>query len=99
MSGADILVLDPTGVTKASGLQLAPRPADLEGKTVGLLDNGQWWSFGVVLQHYRKVLKERFGVSDVISINILKEGFQTFFPKSAEELVGKVDVVMNGLGN
>jgi hypothetical protein len=31
-------VLDPTGERRATGRQLLPRPATLEGRTVGLLD-------------------------------------------------------------
>ncbi|MBI2865100.1 MAG: hypothetical protein HYX94_11120 [Chloroflexi bacterium] len=113
MSGSTILIVDPIGEPRISGLQLAPRPESLEGLTVGLVSNG-WWSFNVVQHHYEELLKERCGVGDVVFVNVdsarIKErGFRrsdnpsqingNLDAKSFEELASKCDVVINGLGN
>ncbi len=102
MSEANMLILDPTGSVEASGLQLAPRPVDLRGKTVGVVDNGMWLSFAVVVERYKELLKEHYGVSDVIYVNLEKEGVEKGKARRQEcidELALKVDVVFTGLGN
>ncbi len=52
MSGSKMFVLSPTGKRRDSGLQLANRPVDLQGKTVGLVYNGEWWMEELLLQRY-----------------------------------------------
>ncbi|MDO8670210.1 MAG: hypothetical protein Q7O66_02125 [Dehalococcoidia bacterium] len=104
MSGSKMLVLDPSGERKDLGFRLAPRPADLKGATVGLVDNGHWWSFGVVLQRYTELLKEHYGVENVIYMNWKQTGMDK---KQAgqthedviEDLAAKCQVVFTGLGN
>ncbi len=96
MGESTMFILDPTGKPKAIGLQLSSRPADIRGMTVGILDNG-WWSFETVGKHYAKLLKERYGVKDVIH---LKKKLSTPAPKETfEELATKCQVIINGLGN
>ncbi|MDO8671532.1 MAG: hypothetical protein Q7O66_08905 [Dehalococcoidia bacterium] len=95
------LVLDPTGIEKiVEPLPLAPRPESLKGLTVGLVDYGRWRTFGVVLQHYRGVLKEQYGVGEVIHLNSEREANDQGISRevAVQRLATKCNVVMLGLG-
>lgn len=101
MNGSTTKILDPTGMRQSMGLQLAPRPEDLKGLTVGLVDNGRWATWGMVSQHYEELLKERYGVGEVIYLNQEKEELQngTGRQQMHEDLASKCDAVIVGLGN
>lgn len=101
MSGPKVVVLDPTGMRKTSGLELAPRPDEIKGKTVGLLDNGRWLTWGTVFHRYEELLKERYGVGEVIYVNQEREGIKKGIDRQGvvEEMAAKCDVVILGLGN
>ena len=59
-------ILDPTGATDtASDTSLAPRPATLRGKTLGLLDNTKP-NGAALLNELGSVLRERYGLKDVL---------------------------------
>ncbi len=101
MSGSKTVILDPTGVERSGGLRLAPRPEDLKGKTVGLLDNGRWVTWGMVAEHFTQKLKEHYGVADVIYLNQEKAGLEKGIDRdeSLADLASKCDVAIVGLGN
>jgi hypothetical protein len=92
-------ILDPTGQAGRSeaGLRLAPRRADLQGATVGLLDNGKQ-NAALFLKEMGDVLVERYGASKVLMRK------KTVFaapapPELLEELAGECDVVITGVGD
>ena len=58
-------VLDPTNETKAAGVQPAPRPSSLQGKTVGFISNGKEGTKGY-FTHLERMLREELGVADVV---------------------------------
>lgn len=58
-------VLDPTNETTPPLGQPAPRLASLAGKTVGFISNGKEGTAGF-FAHLDRVLREEFGVADVI---------------------------------
>ena len=58
-------VLDPTNETKAAGVQPAPRPSSLQGKTVGFISNGKEGTKGY-FAHLERMLREELGVADVV---------------------------------
>jgi hypothetical protein len=58
-------VLDPTNERKAAGGEAAPRPASLEGKTIGFISNGKEGSAGF-FAHLDRMLRDEFGVADVV---------------------------------
>ena len=58
-------VLDPTNEAKAVGVQPAPRPSSLQGKTVGFISNGKEGTAGY-FAHLERMLREEFGVADVV---------------------------------
>ncbi|MDO8670252.1 MAG: hypothetical protein Q7O66_02335 [Dehalococcoidia bacterium] len=104
MIGAKMSVLDPTAKRKASGLRMAPRPEDLSGKTVGLVDNGEWWMTEPFLQRYGELLKERCGVAEVIHVNRKKDSLVQKHVANSHgepfpELESNFDAVILGLGN
>ena len=101
MSGARTEILDPTGTRRSAGFQLAPRPEEIRGLTVGLVDIGRWLTWGTVFQHYKEVLKERYGVGDVIYVNQEREGLEKGKerPEVIDDIASKCDVVILGLGN
>jgi len=58
-------VLDPTHEKRAGGAQPAPRPASLEGKTVGFISNGKVGSKGFFTE-LERMLREDLGVARVV---------------------------------
>ena len=61
----DLPFIDPTAGGGKARIALAPRPMDLAGKTVGLLDNTKEQG-DVILETVATALRERFGVAKVI---------------------------------
>ena len=61
----DLPFIDPTAGGGKAKIQLAPRPMDLAGKVVGLLDNTKEQG-DVILQTIGDALRERHGVARVI---------------------------------
>ena len=60
-----ITVLDPTPGAAAQAVRMAPPIDALEGRTVGLLDNGK---FNVMrfLDHVEEILRSQYGVREVV---------------------------------
>ena len=61
----DLPFIDPTAGGGKARIALAPRPMDLAGKTVGLLDNTKEQG-DLILATVAAALKERYGVAKVI---------------------------------
>ena len=57
--------IDPTAGTGRAKVALAPRPMDLAGKVVGLLDNTKEQG-DVILDTVAEVLQTRYGVARVV---------------------------------
>jgi hypothetical protein len=65
MMANELGFIDPTEAGNQAKIALAPRPIDLAGKVVGLLDNTKEQA-DVILETVAKVLRERYGVARVI---------------------------------
>jgi hypothetical protein len=61
----DLGFIDPTAGGARAKIALAPRPMDLAGKVVGLLDNTKEQA-DVILETIAGALRERYGVAKVI---------------------------------
>ena len=61
----DLAFIDPTEGGNAARIALAPRPMDLAGKVVGLLDNTKEQA-DTILETVAEALRERYGVAKVI---------------------------------
>ena len=61
----DLGFIDPTAGGNRTRIALAPRPMDLAGKVVGLLDNTKEQA-DVILETVAEALRERYGAAEVI---------------------------------
>jgi hypothetical protein len=61
----DLPWIDPTAGTGKAQVALAPRPMDLAGKVIGLLDNTKEQG-DIILQTIGDALRERHGVARVV---------------------------------
>jgi hypothetical protein len=57
--------IDPTAGSGKAKIALAPRPMDLAGKVIGLLDNTKEQA-DIILQTVAEALRERHGVARVV---------------------------------
>lgn len=88
--------IDPTAGGSAEKVELAPRPADLSGKVVGLLDNTKEQA-DVILETLGSALRERYDVARVVSLR--KEHYsKPATDEMIEEMAGEVDVAIAALG-
>ena len=62
----DLPFIDPTAGGGKSKIPLAPRPMDLAGKVVGLLDNPKEQGV-IILQTIGDALRERHGVARIVT--------------------------------
>ena len=93
---SELPFIDPTrGGTKAK-LQRAPRPIDLAGKVVGLLDNTKEQG-DIILDTIGDALRERYGVAEVVKRR--KEYFsRPAKPELIDEMAAKAQVAIAALG-
>ena len=92
----DMPFIDPTRGGSKVKLQRAPRPMDLAGKVVGLLDNTKEQA-DIILEAIGEALRERYGVADVIIQR--KEFFsKPAKPELIDEMAKKVQVAVAAVG-
>ena len=60
-----IRLYDPTAEPRAVAATLAPRLATLQGKRIGILDNGKA-NAGTLMLAVAKTLQERFGAGEIV---------------------------------
>ncbi len=88
--------IDPTAGTGKARIPLAPRPADLAGKVVGLLDNTKEQA-DVILATLADALQSRYGVAKVVIRR--KEHYSKPAPDALiEEMAREVDVAVAAVG-
>jgi len=88
--------IDPTRGGAKAKLQRAPRPIDLAGKTVGLLDNTKEQA-DVILEAVGEELRSRYGVADVV---IRRKAFfsKPAAPDIIDDMAKKVQVAIAAVG-
>jgi hypothetical protein len=62
---SDLGFIDPTAGGARAKIALAPRPMDLAGKVVGMIDNTKEQA-DVILETVAEILRSRYGVAQVI---------------------------------
>ncbi len=88
--------VDPTAGGGKEIILPAPRPPNLSGKVLGLLDNSKEQA-DIILHTIGEALCERYGVEKVIVRR--KEHYSKPAPKEMiDEMAKQVDVVIAGLG-
>ena len=88
--------IDPTAGTGKARIALAPRPSDLAGKTVGLLDNTKEQA-DVILAALGEALKQRYGVAKVI-IRRKEHYSKPALDSIIEEMAQEVDAAVAAVG-
>ena len=61
----DLGFIDPTAGGNQAKIALAPRPMDLAGKVVGMIDNTKEQA-DIILETVAEILRSRYGVAQVI---------------------------------
>ena len=94
-------ILDPTGLSsredRTSAFTLAPRPADLNGLKIGLLENGKQ-NARLLLEDVASVLRERYGAGEAKLRR--KENFAQPAPQELiDQLSSESDLVVRGIGD
>ena len=88
--------IDPTRGSAKTQLTRAPRPMDLAGKVVGLLDNTKEQA-DVILATIGEALREKYGVADVI-IRRKEYYSKPAKPELINEMANKVQVAIAAVG-
>jgi hypothetical protein len=92
----DLPFIDPTAGGSRSRIALAPRPVDLAGKVVGMIDNTKEQA-DVILETVAGALKARYGVAKVIIRR--KEHYSKPAPQALiDELAREAQVAVAALG-
>jgi len=89
-------VLDPRGAVDAGEQPIADRLDDLEGRTVGLLDNSKA-NADVLLDKVANVLTAEYGVTDTVSVRKDKSPIPA--DSLADTLAAQCDAVVNAYGD
>lgn len=93
---SELPFIDPTRGGSRAKLSLAPRPMDLSGKVVGLLDNTKEQG-DLILETLGEELRRRYGVAEVVMRR------KQYFSKPAQpalldEMAARVDVAIAAVG-
>ena len=88
--------IDPSRGGAKARLSRAPRPIDLAGKVVGLLDNTKEQG-GIILDAVGQALRDRYGVADVV---IRKKQYfsKPAAPEIIDDMAKKVQVAIAAVG-
>ena len=93
-----IQLVDPTGADPGlRTLNLAPRPVDLRGKRLGLLDNSKANS-DYILQTIARILNEEYEFADVFHVKKHSASLPPY-PEIVADLHRHTDVVIAGIGD
>lgn len=88
--------IDPTAGSSRAKIALAPRPMDLAGKVVGLIDNAKEQG-DVILEAVADVLRERYKVARVVMRR--KQYYSRPAPDAMiDEMAKEVQVAVAALG-
>ena len=91
-------LVNPSGTDLSSGeFHLNERPMDLNGKTLGLLENHKANS-DKVLHELGNMLKEKYDIKDVVYLSKHSASLPTK-PETVQQLLDKVDVLITGIGD
>ena len=89
-------VLDPTNEAAPPLGQLAPRPQQLRGKTVGFISNGKEGTKGF-FAHLEQMLRTDFGIADVVFR--VKSNFSAPAEPHIAAEITEWDAVVSGIGD
>lgn len=94
----NIRMVNPQGTDLSSGeFHLNDRPSTLAGKTLGLLENSKANS-DKVLYELGKILKEKYGLKDVLYFGKHNASLPTK-QETVQGMLDQVDVLITGVGD
>jgi len=91
---ANATVLSPIGALRAAQADVPPLPADLNGLTVGFLDNTKH-NFDRLVEGVGRALREQFGVREVVHLRKANAATGAA-PEIIEALGKRCDLVFAG---
>ena len=98
MTTSPIQLVDPTGADPGLiNLDLTPRPTDLRGKRLGLLDNSKANS-DVILYAIARILNEQYEFSDIFYAKKHSASLPPV-PEIVADLHRHADIVIAGVGD
>ena len=98
MSLQSISLVDPTGADLGmTSLNLSPRPVDLKGKRLGLLDNSKANS-DIILNAIAEVLNQQYEFADIFYVQKHSACLPPV-PEILADLHRNCDVVIAGVGD
>lgn len=89
-------ILDPTGKVEIQSHQMAERPGDLNGKTLGILHNGKPQG-DVLLERIVEGLAKRFALAGMVRAR--KPSVGNPAPPDIMDKLSRCDVVINAIGD
>lgn len=99
MTTKQIEVLDPTARAVTVELEIAPRVDGLNGKVLGLLNNGKP-NFAIFLARLEELLRQRFKFAEIVHLDkqIVGSGVAAPLPVAEmEKFAARCDAVINGM--
>ncbi|HEX6005554.1 MAG TPA: hypothetical protein VFZ14_16335 [Burkholderiales bacterium] len=90
-----ISVYVPTGESDTRTKRLAPRPASLRGKRLGILDNCKEFA-DIVLRGVAGVLERDYGLA---SVRFWRKSYLGIPSPYADDMAVNCDAVINGVGH
>ena len=98
MTTSPVQLVDPTGADPGlANLDLSPRPTDLRGKRLGLLDNSKANS-DVILYAIARILNEQYEFSDIFYAKKHSASLPPV-PEIVADLHRHADIVIAGIGD
>jgi hypothetical protein len=94
---SNLIIFDPTVEPVSEGFALAPRPVQLEGKIVGLLDNGKHQS-DKLLEKVGTLLTKEYGVRKLILVK-KPSAYRPAPVEQLEELMKECQMAIAGIGD
>jgi hypothetical protein len=92
-----IEVLDPTGVTGQKSVQASAGVGNLDGKTIGFIDNGKP-NYDIFLARIMEMLGQRFKFAGVLHAKKKEKDTGTALnPADMARLAADCDIVLNGI--
>jgi hypothetical protein len=98
LTAPTIELIDPTGTDPGERpLTLAPRPADLRGKRLGLLDNSKANS-DIILRTIAQLLNDQFDFADIFYSKKHSASLPPY-PEVVADLHRHADIIITGVGD
>ncbi len=93
----NLVIFDPTVEPVSEGFSQAPRGGTLQGKVVGLLDNGKYHS-DKLLKKVGDFLMKEYGVHKFVLVK-KPSAYRPAPPEQLEELIKECQLVVAGIGD